>query len=322
MQLDNQTPFAARLLRFQRAETSPVDGTLVVKATFQQDHGRRWVPAGEQLPFADAPLETAFGVFHGDGFVKKDGVDVCVLGTIRLARAMRATEVRLSVGSRNSTLLVYGDRQWRTGRGDLVASSPELFQQMPLSYGRAYGGRTEYDYEELVWPDNPVGRGYYLTEQAALGQPLPNVETAAVPPIRHWSDQPGVGGWGPYPSFWGIRSREGVKSPERPEAGNFGKITPRLNNHAHPELVMPMLPDDAEITIRGMRPEVLTYAVPRLPVRLDVVSGGTVIARPQPRIDGVFIWADQGLVTVTGRVSFTYPYTKGEVRGARLALVA
>lgn len=323
VELDNQTPFVARLLRFRRDDTAPVDGTLVVKATFQQDDRRRWVPADEQLPFADEPLETAFGIFHGDGFVKKDGVDVCVLGTVRPARALRATEVRLSVGSRSSTLLVYGDRRWtRAGHGPLVASSPELFTEMPLSYDRAYGGKTEYDYEQLVWPDNPVGRGYYLTEEAALGQPLPNIETAATPPVRRWSDQPGVAGWGPYPCFWGIRSREGVKPPERLEAGDFGKITPRLNNHAHPELIVPMLPEDAEITINGMQAEVLTYLVPRLSVRLEVAAAGAVIAQAEPRIDGVFVWTDQGLVTVTARAPFRYPYNKGEVRGARLELVA
>jgi hypothetical protein len=322
VELDNQTPFVARLLRFRRDDTSPVNGTLVVKATFQQDDRGRWVPAGDQLPFADAPLETAYGIFHGDGYVKKDGVDICVMGTVRPARALRATEVRLTVGSRSSTLLVYGDRQWRTGRGGPVASSPELFEEMPLSYQRAYGGKTEYDYEQLVWPDNPVGRGYYLTEQAALGQPLPNIETAAMPPVRNWSDQPGVAGWGPYPCFWGIRGREAIQPPEKPEPGDFGKISPRLHNHAHPELILPTLPENAEITIKGMRAEVSTYLVPRLSVRLDVTSGGAVIAQPVPRIDGVFIWADQGFVTVTARAPFTYPYNKGEIRGARLALVS
>jgi hypothetical protein len=322
VELQNQTPYVARLLRFQRDDASPVDGTLVVKATFQQDDRRRWVPAGEQLPFADAPLETAFGIFHGDGFARKDGVDVCVLGTVRPARAVRSTEVRLLVGSRRSTLFVCGDRRWtRAGRGGLVASSPEPFQEMPLSYARAYGGKTEYDYEEVIWPDNPVGRGYYLTEQAALGQPLPNVETAAAPPIVRWSDQPGVAGWGPYPCFWGIRSREGVIPPEKIEAGQFGKITPRLNNHAHPELIVPTLPPDAEIAIDGLRAERSTYLVPRLSVRFEVSCGGAVIAQPEPRLDGVFVWVDQGLVTVTARAAFTYPYNKGEVRGARLALV-
>lgn len=294
-----------------------------MKATYQQtDHGR-WVPAGEQLPFADDPLETAFGIFHGDGFVKKDGVDLCVLGTVRPARAVRATEVRLSVGSHTSTLHVYGDRRWtRAGHRALVASSPELFQEMPLSYDRAYGGKTEHDYEAMVWPDNPVGRGYYLSESAALGQPLANIETAVATPVRSWTDQPTVAGWGPYPCFWGIRAREGVIPPEKVEAGNFGRITPRLNNHAHPELIVPTLPDEAELTIKGLQAEVLTYRVPRLSVRLDVTVGGALIAQPEPRVDGVFIWTDQGLATVTARASFTYPYNKGQVRGARLELVA
>jgi hypothetical protein len=167
LELRNETPFSARLLRFQPNEDAPVEGTLVVKATFQKAADGRWTSADEQLPLFDDPLETPFGVFHGEGFVSKEGIDICVMGTVRPARAVRATELRLTVGARTSILTIHGDRRWVRTRGKLAASSPETFTELPLAYTHSYGGTTKHDYEHMVWPDNPIGRGYYLSEAGA-----------------------------------------------------------------------------------------------------------------------------------------------------------
>jgi hypothetical protein len=319
MQLQNDTPFAARLLRFQRAEDAPVNGGLVLKATFQRAPGGRWMPAPEQVPLVDAPLPTSFGIFHGDNFMRKDGVDVCVMGTARPSRPRRAVEVGVSIGKHKSSLVVYGDRRWiRNGRRGLAASIPDLFEELPLSYERAYGGKTVHDYEEVVFPDNPIGRGYYLSEAEAAGQPLANIEAAGAPSVASWSDRPPVCGWGPYPCFWALRAREAVTAdPADPLAPP--RISPRLNNNAHPDLVLQALPEGAEIRIEGLRVGELVFPVPPVSARLAVESGGAVIAEPEIRVDGVFVWADLDLVTVTGRAHFTYPYDRGQVRRGRLS---
>jgi hypothetical protein len=323
VELDNGTPFPARLLRFQRADDALVDGALVVKGTFEQDATRRWMPVAEQMPIVDSPLATAFGIFHGEAFMRKDGVDVGVLGTVRLPRAQRAAEVTVTVGGRRSTLMVYGDRRWVSdGKRGLVASRPETFQEMPLSYERAYGGKTTHDYEEAVWPDNPVGRGYYLSEQAAVGQPLANIESTTSPPVRLWTDQPAVAGWGPYPCFWGLRACEAVTPPDVEDDVSLPTISVRINNNAHPDLVLPQLPEGAEIQLKGLSGDDIVYPLPRFAPRLEVTTGGSVIAQPEIHVDGVFVWADLGRITVTGRARFTYPYNRGQIRGARLSLGA
>ncbi len=320
MKLHNATPFPARLLRFQRAEDAPVDGALVVKGTFEQDASRRWIPVAEQLPLVDRPLPTAFGIFHGEAFMRKDGVDVGVLGTVRLPRPQRSAEVTVAVGGRRSTLVVHGDRRWVSdGRRGLVPSRPEAFQEMPLSYERAFGGKTTHDYEEAFWPDNPVGRGYYLSEQAAVGQPLANIESATSPPARLWSERPAVAGWGPYPCFWGLRACEAVKTSDPGDEADLPTISVRINSNAHPDLVLPALPESAEIKIQGLHGDDVVYVVPRFAPRLQVSVGGSVIAEPPIQVDGVFVWADLGRVTVTGRARFTYPYNRGEIRGASLS---
>jgi len=314
VELDNRTGFAARLLRFQREEGAPVQAAVVVKTTFAQESGR-WVAAPQQVPIVDAKLSTAFGTFHGDNFMRKDGVDLCVMGTVRPSRPRRAVEVSVAVGRRECRLLVYGDRRWvRGGRLGLVSSDPRPFEEMPLCYERAYGGRTIHDYEEVVFPDNPVGRGYYLSDADAERQPLANIERAGAPPVRAWSDRPVVAGWGPYPCFWGLRAREAVT----PDDEGLPRVSPRLNNNAHPDLILPALPDGAEVRIAGLRPADVVYSVPRLSARFEVAAGGSVVAEPELKVDGVFVWADLGHITVTARGLFTYSYNRGETRGARL----
>ena len=318
MNLANDTAFPARILCFQRDDQCPVEATLVVKATFEHSDGGRWIPVRDQIPLVDDLLETPFGTFHGDNFTRKEGVDVAVLGTLRPARPMRAMQIQLSVGKLINELLVFGDRRWVRAGGRLVPSQPEMFDEIPLGYSRAYGGTTTHDYETITWPDNPAGRGYYLSAQGAEGQPLPNIESVRAPQVREWTDQPQVAGWGPYPCYWGIRAREGIEPPERIEAGAVARLKPRLNNNAHTLLIVPALEPEAEIRIRGLQPTEIVLRLPVLKVRLAVQCGERITSETSAGVDGVFIWADVGRVTLTSRTHFAYPYNKGEARSARL----
>lgn len=319
MQLSNQTPFVARLLSVVRGEDGNVQATVVVKATFERDPaGGGWLPARGQMPIIADRLDTPFGTFHGDSFVRKDGVDVCVLGTVRPASPVRSQPLALTVDGQTRELVVFGDRRWVRAGGRLVPSSPEPFAEMPLGYSRAYGGATEHDYESCLWPDNPVGRGYYLSPEAAERQLLPNVEAKDGPRVEDWTDQPPVAGWGPYPCFWGLRAREGVEPPAEPAFGDVGRIKARLNNNAHPALIFSALRDDAEIRIRGMAREDLSFTLPRCAPRLEVQLGDTRTSYADSTLDGVFVWTDAGHVTLTRRLQFSYLFQRGQVRSASL----
>jgi hypothetical protein len=120
MDLQNETPFAARMLRFQPSEDAEVQATLIVKATFERDESGRWSPSSEQVPIVDGQLETPFGVFHTDCFVRKEGVDVCVLGTVQAARPSKTVQLSLTAGAHSSALTVFGDRKWVRSGGRLV----------------------------------------------------------------------------------------------------------------------------------------------------------------------------------------------------------
>ncbi|MCA9621988.1 MAG: DUF2169 domain-containing protein [Myxococcales bacterium] len=78
-----------------------------------------------------------------------------------------ACKVQLTLGKVDKTLYVVGDRRWKRG----VATDPEPFERMTVSWARAFGGE---GYEK-----NPRGRGMKeITdpETGATFHPLPNVE--------------------------------------------------------------------------------------------------------------------------------------------------
>jgi uncharacterized protein YjbI with pentapeptide repeats len=74
--------------------------------------------------------------------------------------------VRVQVGALDKALVVHGDRYWKPGR---VASEPQRFAELPLDWGRAYGGPR--------WKRNPLGRGHgesdYMGQRVQM---LPNIE--------------------------------------------------------------------------------------------------------------------------------------------------
>ncbi len=174
-----------------------------------------------------------------------------------------------------------------------------------------------HDYETATWPDNPVGRGYYLSAQAAEGQPLANIEPASGPHAHVWSDRPEVAGWGPYPCFWGLRAREGIEPPDKIQAGTVGRLKARLNNQAHPALIVPGLDEDTEIRIRGLRGDDLVFTLPACSPEAEIHLGGET-RNATGALDGVYLWVDADRITLTRRIPFTYPYTRGQPRWLRL----
>src|SRR5947199_300693 len=79
-----------------------------------------------------------------------------------------------------------------------VASSPAPFAKLPLRYERCFGGADpgRPDDPATADPRNPVGRGFYADNAAAIGQPLPNVEHVKAR-IESRRDRPAPCGFGP-----------------------------------------------------------------------------------------------------------------------------
>jgi hypothetical protein len=309
----NQSPFHA-IVQVADLLMPELAAVVIVKSTLDfDDEGRLWI-SEQQMPLVPDPLETPFGELHGELFFKKRGVDLCVLGTVTRAQPIRHAQLRLRVGERwTHELLVIGDRRWLDTGSGLVASEPLPFQQLPLGYSHAYGGRVEFNDQAAANPDNPIGRGYYdVVEQARNGL-LPNIEAAAGPRVRSWRDAAPVVGWGPYPSYWQLRAAQQVEID--PERYTVRRVDPGVFNHAHPELVFDELPSGTPITIEGMREAAIRLWVPKSPVEIEVRVGDEVRMIPAP-IDGLFIWTDVRKLVITQRARFDYVFAPKQQRQA------
>jgi hypothetical protein len=234
---------------------------VIVKKTYALAADGTLSAAEDPLPLVPEQLVTEFGHFHGDVFFRKRGIDVCVLGTARLDRPVAQARLRLEVGKWHHELNVTGDRVWTKKRGgELVASAPVPFKEMSISYARAFGGVAEVNGEDVPYPENPVGRGYYETPEQALGKPLPNIEPLNAPAEPRWNTRIPVAGWGPYPMYWGLRATPAVKVD--PKTGEILDVSTELFNHAHPELILEQLEPGTLVRVLGLRPAPVAFAVP------------------------------------------------------------
>jgi hypothetical protein len=320
MFLANQTPWPA-LLQHADFGAETRYAVAILKATYHREADGRLVPADDPMPITGDPVETPFGILNGDIFLRKQGADLCVLGTLRRSRKVKEATVSLSCGAFKHALRVHGDRTWvRGGAGDaLVPSAPVPFDEMALTYGRAYGGVATSEGLSAPHPDNPIGRGYYLSREEALGKPLPNIESATAPPLRDWKDQPVPAGWAPYFMSWGLRARAAVALD--PKTNTLLNVYPSVFNNAHPELVLPAIEPDTSITIDGVRDAPWELRLPATRGRVHVTVGAESFD-VTTRIDSVLIWMDADRVVITQRGNFKYVVQPRQRRGATLTVTS
>jgi hypothetical protein len=310
----NQTGAVASLHPVNLLEPE-LRAVVVIKKTYALAFNGRLSPAEDPMPLVADQLVTDFGVFHGEIFFRKRGSDVCVLGTARFDRAVTRARLRVDVGRWGYELAVIGDRIWTRSAGELVPSAPAAFTEMPISYSRAFGGVAQIDGEDVPWPDNPIGRGYYETSEQALGKPLPNIFLSRATASLEWNSRIPVAGWGPYPMFWGLRAAPAVKYDKR--TGEIVDISTELFNHAHPDLILPRLEAGSPVRVSGMRGAPVEFIIPTERPRVEIRLGAAG-SEALGELDGVFAWIDAARVVVTWRARFRYAVREEEIRRATL----
>lgn len=309
-QLSNDTPFAAER-SVQLDQKGVQHWVVIVKGSYRFD-GPAPKLVADQEPVCLAPKylgdpgqssllresEMTFG---------HPGTDV-LLNAVAHAPAghqLRQMDVRVSVGQLTKTVRVFGDRQWVGTGVDVVPSWPIPFEKMPISYERAYGGALADGsaFEER----NPIGRGFGLTRQQLVDQPLPNIEDPTEP-IRSIGDRPTPAGLSAISSSW---------RPRRQLAGTF--------DAAWEKTKLPLLPDDfapaffvaapsglhsptplqggERVRLEGLSPAGrIEFSVPR-----EVISITTTIGRAKTRhsvqLDRVIIEPETRLVVLIWRAS-------------------
>jgi hypothetical protein len=262
LQLENKTPFAARLL-FTPNEHGVDTGYLIVRATFRI--GKKWTLLPEQPDPVEADMhygepEFTSIEYASDLHIGKPATDIVMNGSAfsPYGKPVSQMDVSLRVGGLSKTVRVFGNRQWLEGG----MSAPEPFRSMPLVYEKAFGGVDIVDGEVLAAEQrNPIGMGF-RGERAntdMIGQVLPNLEDPRSL-IRTPADTPipaGFGflspGWEPRMNYVGTYDKawQTQRAPFLPH--DFDK---RFLNMAHPDLIFPgYLTGGEEVVINGMHPD-------------------------------------------------------------------
>ncbi|HOW55202.1 MAG TPA: DUF2169 domain-containing protein [Syntrophorhabdaceae bacterium] len=113
-----------------------------------------------------------------------------------------ASRVTVRVGSIEKILYIFGNRYWKKAAGvGLTVSEPEPFIEMPVTYGRAFGG--------AGFDRNPSGRGFapVIGPSGFETHPLPNIEDPGHL-VGSPSDRPDPAGFAPLDFAWPQRAKK------------------------------------------------------------------------------------------------------------------
>jgi len=314
MKLENRTPFPAHLFR-TTIDDDRLAAAVIARVTFDVEDGICTVAPEQVWQVSPGPWEGPHGPMEGDDVFVRGGVDLLVFGHARPPSGVPtdALTVAVEVGAFRRALWVYGNRVWERDAGDLRPSSPEPFSAMPLHLSHAFGGKDSWDGLDVPFPDNPDGKGFYLSEEAALGGPLPNLEDPQAP-IQSWQDQPGPVGLGLCPGGFGKRLENFVFSEE----GLLQEIRPAFFNAAFPEMILPSLTPGETVFLHGVSEDGLVRVeVPDLDLEVRLTFGDEVTLHT-PRIDQIGIEADLARVFITLRYAFRYTMHPHQIRCCEL----
>ena len=132
---------------------------------------------------------------HSDYYPWKKHTDVAICGDAFSAdgRSVQSFDVSISIGNREKTLRIFGERYIEFENAKPLIGSPSLIDTIPLSISNAYGGadfrvgynKKDTDERSLVfsevdhpglYPRNLWGTGYLVELEPIEGMPLPTQE--------------------------------------------------------------------------------------------------------------------------------------------------
>lgn len=314
LQLRNETPFSADRAILLDGRGSQI-WVVVIKATYRLDEKGTPQPHEEQEPVAVAPVwsgKPGSSTLRREAELVVDhpGTDVTFNASAHAPRGRKADHVGVGVrvGHLQRLLRVFGERVWYKGvTGGLTSTAPIPFEQMPITWERAYGGTVGDPASRAFAAEtrNPVGRGFATSASDLVERPLPNVEDV-LHPIRSWRDRPAPAGLSAIAPDW---------SPRRERGGTYdaewrrtrlplwpSDYDPRFHLSAPPELVSDRPLRGGElVSTTGLVPEgQLTFHLPREYFVVETWLDGRRLRQPV-RLERVIVEPDdRRLVLVWG----------------------
>jgi hypothetical protein len=214
--LENWTPYAVERNWFLDKNAAK-SWIVAIKATYDiTANGTTSLAKKQQEPFYCETYSGEAGrssiLYESDLSGPKAATDVLLNGKAYApgGKPAQRVTVRLTVDRMTKTLQVSGDRYWlKEMVGGFTMTSPEPFEEMPIIYERAFGGRdtrhadsADHQFEPL----NPIGTGFATREKHLEGQAAPNIEDPNQL-ISSWKDRPPPAGFGAISSYWLPRRR-------------------------------------------------------------------------------------------------------------------
>lgn len=303
MDLTNNTPYPAEVFRTVIDEDR-IAASILARITFRIVNGELIPDQEDPWPVSAQPYETEYGLMDSDELFCKGGADILLFGYARAQEGKKITmqEVSIQVGSFFHRIIVFGNRIWEKRGHKLVISKPEPFECIPLTYNNAFGGKAPWDGLEVPFPNNPNGKGFFLSEADAEGNFLPNIEDFEHR-IEKWNDQPDPAGVMPYPMHWGLRLKNGLTIDI--EKGIFD-LRPTLFNAAHPKMIAErVLPRDSVIITGVKASGPITFSIPDLRFRATLCFGEKRWEK-YLNIDTIGIETEKERVFIAYRYPFRY----------------
>ena len=212
--------------------------------------------------------------------------------------------VSIRVGPCGVDLRVHGDRTWqRAVTLGVTPTSAESFLRMPLVWERAYGGVAASSTEQRPQfePRNPIGCGFEVDPDAAIGKPLPNIEDPRHP-LKSVSDRPRPLGVGPTARHWQPRASYAGTYDEQWRRQRAPLWATDLDERffcGAPEYLqaVPHLKGGESVVLQGLNPSgTVRFKLPALRLASrSRFTGRSVDALPT--LDGVLIDTNEGRLT-------------------------
>ena len=294
--------------------------SVMCRLTYDVNKGEATISENQEWELYQDFWESDYGPMDKDDVYCRGGVDIMVFGSAKAPKGSAVTHSEVVISLNNKELhkvKVYGERVWNSFLGVLSKSSPEPFEEIELSLHNAFGGVSNWDGIEIPYPSNPYGKGYYPNKEAAIGNPLPNIEHAdnLISKWKEWQEPSGVASLPIMP----LKAKQNLILNE--EKTGIERLDDKFFNSAFPELIVDEIKAGDIIRVDGVTGgEAFNITVPKTTLEIDILLGETKVNRKMT-IDQVGVVPDKNQVFISYRFPFRYIVKPQEKRETILSLI-
>ncbi|MBV2094420.1 MAG: DUF2169 domain-containing protein [Candidatus Thiodiazotropha sp. (ex Codakia orbicularis)] len=291
---------------------------IVVKGTFKiPERGKLAGYAEPQKQLLEADTYTGEAGFSAplyelDFAPFKRHCDVLLVGSAYAPREkpVSRVEVTLRLGPLLKSFAVTGDRFWESGNIAIRPGYAGIFDKMPISYDRAFGGVDDYHKNmdrHSVFMKNPVGKGYHreMSRSFVDGSPMPNTEELKRPVTMPNGNYTPVS-FGPLGRGWEPRLKL-AGTYDKNWRDNIYPLPPPDFDSAYFQAApvdqqIPYPKGGERVFLENLTPEGHTgFTLPAIDVPIVFFYKRGESVKKNAVLDTIILEPDQGLFTVTWR---------------------